>query len=145
MIETEKDIVLNNEEFIVLIGESLASKSFTADPKLASLREMWEKTLAYDFARERNFVRELQENNTKKFEVLTDIINEEIQITKEQKKALKNMTIPSYITKVSTQNDDMRFEQYESRLEPFNTKTLESASRLISMTETNSPSELEQM
>ncbi|MDP2396423.1 MAG: hypothetical protein Q8S84_04160 [bacterium] len=78
----------------------MASKTITSDPKLDSLRQVWEHVNSYTYSNEDKLIKELQDANTEKFDIVTDILNTEIIKNKELKKQLENSRKNTIITKV---------------------------------------------
>jgi uncharacterized repeat protein (TIGR01451 family) len=130
-------IELTNTEFKAHIMQELASSGVTSDPRTQELQTLWKEVNSFTYSKEQAFIQELQENNTQKFEVLSEIISSEIEYTKQQKKQIENMGNPqSYIQVLSPTSGEERIQAYKEKIAPFNTKMFEASYALI-----NGPSE----
>lgn len=138
-VQLNKDITVDSKEFIKTIGENLASKSFTADPRLAKVQQVWKDALAYDYAKEQALTDSLLKNNTEKFQVLKDIVQTELTNTKLQRKQLEKVEQAPSIVKVSLVNNTLDIAGYQAKLEPYNQKTLQALDAVLSpdLTEKN--------
>jgi hypothetical protein len=129
-VETNKNVTVDSEEFIREVWKNLASKSFTADPRLQEVQKVWQEAFAYNYQKEEALTQELLKNNEEKFQVLKDIITTEIEKTRDQRKRLNSTREVPNIVEVSATNQS-DFEAYQARLEPYNQKTLQALDRLI--------------
>jgi hypothetical protein len=90
-IDNTKDDEVNNLEFKKLVNKSLSSKSVTSNPKMDKIREVWNQVNNLTYSKENYLIKELQDSNSEKFEVLSDIINTEIIKNKELKEKIKSV------------------------------------------------------
>ena len=128
VLDEWKDVTVSNLEFKKLINKSLASKSITSNPKLDKVREVWKQVNNLTYSKENSLIKELQDNNREKFEVLSDILNTEIIENKELKKKLNNIWETPIITKVWFDN---KINLYNEKLTKYNDDFVESAKKLI--------------
>ncbi len=130
-MDENKDKTVDNLEFRKLVQNSLASKSVTESPEMDKLREIWNRVEKQTYSKEEKLIKELQENNTEKFEVLKDIINTEIIRNKDLKKKLKSTLGKTQVTKVSFDNPEGKIDNYNKKLSKYNEKFIESAKKLV--------------
>jgi len=129
VLENKKDESIDNQEFKRLVNKSLASKTITSNPKLDSVRSLWDQVNNMTYSVEDKLIKELKDNNTKKFNALSDIINTEIIKNKELKNELKSYW-KIQITKVGF-DDWNKIEMYNKTLSKYNDKFFESAKNLV--------------
>ncbi len=129
-IEKWKNETVDNLEFKKLINKSLSSKTITSDNKLEKVRWIWEEVNNMTYSKEDKLIKELQDNNIEKFEVVKDIINTEIIKNKELKKKYNSIWKSSIMTKVSSE-DPNKIELYNKTLSKYNDKFVETAKKLI--------------
>lgn len=129
-LKDNKDAEVENTTFVEIVSKSLASKTFTKDPRFEPIQKAWYEALHYDYSAEQNLVKELEENNTQKFQTLHDIITTEIQETKNLKKSIDTLQDESTIEKVAADSAN-RIEAYREKLEPFNEKFVQAAKNLV--------------
>ncbi|MDD2870584.1 MAG: VCBS repeat-containing protein [Candidatus Gracilibacteria bacterium] len=130
VIDKNKDVTVDNAEFKQLINKALASKTITSDPKLDKVRELWQQTNNLTYSNEDRLIKELQDNNTEKFDAVKDIINTEIILNKELKKQLDSYGKKPIITKVGS-TDTNKIDSYNQTLSKYNDKFIETAKKLI--------------
>ena len=128
-LDTQKDITVNNWEFKQLVAESLSSEIFASHPKYGEFRTLWDEVFEYNFEAENKFIADLQKNNFEKFDTLENILHTEILKNKEFMKNLDEHLKPSFIQKVSKQNDS-QVDVYNQQLEKFNQKFYDSVIEL---------------
>ncbi|MDP2089997.1 MAG: FG-GAP-like repeat-containing protein [Candidatus Gracilibacteria bacterium] len=130
-MEEKKGETVDNTEFKKLVNNSLASKTITSDPKLDSLRQVWEHVNSYTYSNEDKLIKELQDANTEKFDIVTDILNTEIIKNKELKKQLENSRKNTIITKVGSNDSNKKIEDYNKKLSKYNDNFIEKAKNLV--------------
>lgn len=123
---------MTNGEFLSYVSSGLASRWVTSDNRTAEIRKLWSEVNAITYSSENAFISQLEHTSRERFDVLENIIATEIRYTKEQQKDLENLEKPSFITQVSTQNDNNRFDAYKQVLEPYNIETLDASIALLS-------------
>jgi hypothetical protein len=69
----------------------LSSESITSNPKLDKIRQIWTDVDNLTYSKEKSLIKELQKNNTDKFQALKDIINTEMISNKELKDKINNV------------------------------------------------------
>lgn len=143
VIDKNKDVTVDNAEFKQLINKALASKTITSDPKLDKVRELWQQTNNLTYSNEDRLIKELQDNNTEKFDAVKDIINTEIILNKELKKQLDSYWKKPIITKVWS-TDTNKIDSYNQTLSKYNDKFIETAKKLIDWEWDGTKQELQQ-
>ena len=129
-LDENKNITVSNSEFKILVSQALASDVFVSHPKYSSFRNVWDQVFEYNFEKEDTFIAELKKNNFDKFETVKDILHTEILKNKDLENNLAKYIEPSFITKVdSTINSNV--EVYNTQLDKYNKKFIESARELV--------------
>lgn len=129
-IAENKDVTISNEEFRKRISKNLAEWDFWSNSKLREIKNVWENVDNYTYSKEDKIISELQKYNSDKFNLVADILNTEIVKNEEFKKDF-NEWLNSPIVKVSLVNDS-NVDEYNNKLEVFNTQVFEKTSDLIS-------------
>ena len=133
----ESQNMLSNQEFLEHTTKQLASRSITEDPRTQELQNLWSEVRDITYSKEDAFIQELQENASAKFETLTEILETELEYSRQQRKNLETQKDPSaFIQAASQTSDTERFEVYKEKLEPYNTRMLDASLALV-----NGPSE----
>lgn len=130
-------MVLTNSEFIAFVNENLAAKAVVENPRMDEIRRLWEDVGNMTYSKENTLIEELQENRKSKFEELSNILTTEIQKTQNLKDEIYNIGDESYITKVAFEQGASDVDAYNTRLESYNQKLIDSAKNLISGGEEN--------
>ena len=128
-LDTQKDITVSNSEFKQLVANSLSWETFAAHPKYREFKNLWDEVFEYNYEAEDAFIADLQKNNFEKFDTLENILHTEILRNKEFMKNLDEHLKPSFIQKVSKQNDS-QVDVYNQQLEKFNEKFYDSVVEL---------------
>lgn len=129
-LDDNKDVTVSNSEFKILVSQALASDVFVSHPKYSSFRNVWDQVFEYNFEQENKFIADLQKNNFDKFETVKDILHTEILKNKELQKNLTKYIEPSFITKVDAEvKSDVK--AYNTQLEKYNSKFIQSARDLV--------------
>ena len=125
-LDTQKDVTVSNNDFKLLVAQSLSSDVFVSHPKYGSFRNVWDEVFEYNFEKEDTFIADLQKNNFDKFETLKDILHTEILKNKDLENNLQDYIQPSFIQKVDAKiTSDV--PSYNSQLEIYNQKFIDSA------------------
>jgi hypothetical protein len=136
ILDSEKNKELTASDFKYVIAQELGKDTIKNDPKLEKIRILWQKTLSYDFAQEDEIIKNLKQENKEKFATIKDIIKEEKDKTKTEKKELKNLRIGSPIKKVIFSDKKTNITSYQDRLQKYNYKFLNHANNLIGQNNT---------
>lgn len=119
---------VTSEEFKKVIAEELSKDIFYKNENTKKIAWVWRETLDYSFDKEDKLIKELKQNNENKFNIVRDIINEEISKNKELKtnidKIISSKNTNYKVISNSSKND---IKEYNSRLTEYNLKTIESA------------------
>lgn len=130
VINDRKNNEVDSYSFKQLVNKSLASKTITDNPRLDKIREIWADVDSIDYSKENSLIKELQENNTEKFQAVSDIINTEIIKNKELKEKINNIWEWLVVNKV-WYNDSNKVDLYNKTLSVYNDKIKESWKKLI--------------
>ncbi len=123
---------LSNKEFLSYVGKQLSSESITSNPRTKDLQNLWNSVYNLTYSKEEKFTQELQKNNTEKFEIISNIINAELEYSKKQQKDLKNLGSPTFVSWVEAISSSReRIGAYNTLLEQYNIKTLDAATKLV--------------
>lgn len=142
-LDENKSVTVDNTEFKKLVNNSLASNTITSNPKLDNLREVWNQVNNYTFSKEDKLIKELQDSNKEKFDVVTDIVNTEIIKNKELKKQLEKSRKNPIITKVWAK-DPNKIDSYNKKLSKYNDDFRQKAKNLMDWKWDNIKEELKQ-
>jgi hypothetical protein len=121
---------VDTKTFVEIVTQSLASKSFTADPTFEPLQKIWYEAMHHDYSDVENTLKDLQKNNTEKFSILHDIITTEIQETKDLKEKVKSLQDTPDIMNVSSLESG-KIEAYNEKLKPFNDRFIKATDDLM--------------
>jgi hypothetical protein len=89
-INNNKDIKVDNNDFISIVNLALSSKEVVKNPRTKELTNLWKDVSDLTYSKEDKKIQELQKNNEDKFHIVKDILNTELNIVKSQKQKLKN-------------------------------------------------------
>lgn len=129
-LDTEKNKTVSNNDFKILVAESLSSDVFVSHPKYWEFRNVWDEVFDYSFDKENELIAELQKNNFDKFQTLENILHTEILKNKEVQQNLEQYIQPNFIQKVDVKiNSDV--DVYNAQLEIHNQRFIDSAIALI--------------
>lgn len=99
----ESQHMLNNQEFMEHTTSQLASKHITEDPRTQELQTLWAEVGNITYKKEDEFIAELQQNASTKFETLTEILETELEYSREQRKNLDFPKDPSAFIQTASQ------------------------------------------
>jgi len=130
-ISKDEGILYSNKEFISHINSQLANPEIVSDSKTRELLAVWDEVNNMSYSKEDAFIHDLKEHNEDKFDTLKSIITTEMEHSEKQRKALENISSRDEYIEVS-QEIDFRVEEYNALLEPYNIRTVEAATALLS-------------
>lgn len=122
-IDENKDIKVDNKDFISIVNLALSSKEVANNPKTEKLRNLWTEVWNLTYEKENKKISELLKNNEEKFQTVKNILNTEIEQTKSQRKVLeKKLFKDEWIFKnVSSEYDiKAKISIYNEKLRPYN-------------------------
>ncbi|PID86452.1 hypothetical protein CSB08_00530 [Candidatus Gracilibacteria bacterium] len=128
-INKNKDTKVSSSEFISLVNKSLASKNIVSNPKYDEIRNLWSTVAEIKYSKEDKLIKKLQETNTEKFNLVKDMIKNEIRLNKELLRNINKINT-SNIKKVNFENKS-NIKEYNKTLEKYNAKFIKSAVDLI--------------
>lgn len=120
---------LSNTDFKNYVGQELASRSMSRDPKMQELRDIWTTINTLQYSKENKLIQSLQDNRIEKFRTLRDILNSEIEYSEKQLHDFENIEVFDSVVPVLAQTPE-RVKEYNESLDPFNEKTLAAAIQL---------------
>ncbi len=128
-LNEQKDYQVTSSDFISLANNSISQVTLPGIPELEIIRQDFTHLANYSFARENEFIEQLSQKNTQKFDVLKQILTEEKKQNESLQVDVENIFTSPLFTKISTTHSDI--QTYKKALDPYNSSFIKAATDLV--------------